>query len=351
MKWLFRPSVVILVSAALVAAAVYAMRRRSEPSGPMPLPVADADTEVVWLYPATSTAPWDRFVDAVRATRGLAPGVEVHDDRVFPTESTGVPEIAVSWPGSGGRLVFRWYKLVSGRGTHEWVQALLARRRKPLAVIGGSNSKWARELALELRTACQHLPEEQRPLLLLTTATADYVRDPDATHKLPEEPSWEEQEQVGRSPLHTIYPGRTFRFSFTNRQMATAITRFIWSRDDLRPDADPVYPVRWDDDDYSKDLLVGYWRVLRARVLDAWAEQWAWTAGGVGQLGLGGGFVPALAGGPFPTHVAGRAGPGVQLAPTTPLAPPATPLGPFIASSVGGVTSPNPFEADAAREL
>jgi hypothetical protein len=36
--------------------------------------------------------------------------------------------------------------------------------------------------------------------------------------------------------------------------MAKAVADFIWSRDDLRPDGQPIYLVQWKDDPYSEDL-------------------------------------------------------------------------------------------------
>src|SRR5436190_1329205 len=77
----------------------------------------------------------------------------------------------------GGRLVFRWYKLTSDWKARDWVEALLKRRPPPLAIIGGSSSDAARELAWQLRRQGAGLPETERPLLLLTTATADRVTD------------------------------------------------------------------------------------------------------------------------------------------------------------------------------
>src|SRR5262249_61875524 len=87
-------------------------------------------------------------------------------------------------------------------------------------------------------------------------ATADHVPGDDQGPAEPGEPG---EAGVG---LNRLYPGRTFRFCFTNRQMAAAVTSFLWDRDDLRPDADPVHMVRWADDTYSGDLLEGFWQAL-----------------------------------------------------------------------------------------
>ena len=82
-----------------------------------------------------------------------------------------------------------------------------------------------------------------------------------------------------------LYPGRSFRFCFTNEQMAQAVVDFLWSRPNLRPNGYPVpalyaiglaatdpiaaaaritsqvdvnppiaYALSWEDDPYSSDL-------------------------------------------------------------------------------------------------
>jgi hypothetical protein len=59
-----------------------------------------------------------------------------------------------------------------------------------------------------------------------------------------------------------IYNGRTFRFCFTNSQMADAVADFIWKDATLRPDAAPIYEVGWDDDPYSVDLFERFHEIL-----------------------------------------------------------------------------------------
>jgi hypothetical protein len=80
-----------------------------------------------------------------------------------------------------------------------------------------------------------------------------------------------------------LFPGRSFRFCFTNEQMAQAVVDFVWSQPDLRPYGNPLpaiaaalapdplaavgllaahaktFPpsaaaLEWDDDPYSVDL-------------------------------------------------------------------------------------------------
>ncbi len=275
MKWLLRPSLLIVASAAFVVGAVaVAMRTGPALARPAPLPVAAGDREIVWLYPATNPAAWERFVAAVRrapeALRKDLPAVraEVDPAQAFPEHTTAVPEVALSLGPDAGRLVFRWYKLTSDWNTRDWVEALLKRAPPPLAVIGGSSSDGARDLAWQLKQAGGPLPDDARPLLLLTTATADRVADPvpaDAPAPGPP-PAGEEPDVTPGVPLNDLYPRRTFRFCFTNRQMAGRVVNFLWGQPDLRPDRDPVYMVRWDDDSYSRDLIEGFWKALERLV-------------------------------------------------------------------------------------
>ena len=161
-----------------------------------------------------------------------------------------MPEVALALPGVGRRLVFRWYKLTSDWKTRDWVEALMKRRPPPLAIVGGSSSDVARELARQLKDHMGDVAEADRPLLLLTTATADRVGDTD---------SGGESHEVD---LTKIYPQRTYRFCFTNKQMAKAVMDFLMSQDDLRPDLNPVHMAQWDDDSYSRDLTDGFRQAL-----------------------------------------------------------------------------------------
>src|SRR4051794_1005335 len=118
-RWLFRPVVLIAVSALLVAAA--ALIVFSPTSGtvkPQRLPLRGGDAEVAFIYPATNGAAWDRFVAAVRRTgermQKSNPGVTVREYAPGAPGGTATAEVALQWPApSGRRLVFRWYKLTS----------------------------------------------------------------------------------------------------------------------------------------------------------------------------------------------------------------------------------------------
>jgi hypothetical protein len=139
--------------------------------------------------------------------------------------------------------------------------------------------------------------------------------------------------------LHQLYPERTFRFCFTNRQMATAVTRFVWQHDELRPDSDPVHMVRWDDDAYSRDLVEGFWRALQIAGVESSASEWAWALG----CCLRAGSPPDLGSAVVPYQRLGADGSAFRMAvPPTPL---------LVDSSVGSFDVPNRMESQAALYL
>lgn len=293
------------------------------------LALEDEEDEIVWLYPATNAENWDRFIEAIRRgverLQGDLPGLVVQlGPETFPDRSTAVPQLTIRWPGASRRLVVRWYKLTSDRGIKSWTAALASRKRPPLAIIGGGSSDLARELAIELDDQAVKEPSRGRPLLLITTATADRV-DP----------------REGGSPrvdLTRLYPDRTFRFCFTNKQMADAVTQFIWSHDELRPDRDPLYLVEWQDDPYSLDLSRGFVASFQHIISHSAAQQWLWATTCLSTAGPTG-----LAGGVLPVPRVGSAGSGLNMA--------TLPTPQSIESSVGTFALPNRFEARAARFL
>jgi hypothetical protein len=220
------------------------------------------DVELAWLHTTTNAATWERFVAGFhRATRSQ-PELEVDDTRAFPDGTSDVPEIVLGRQGQPGRIRIRWYKLSNDATTADWIRALAARDRAPLAVIGGGSSDRAADLARAM--AAQLIWNGDPPLLFITTASADDVPDADVFGEV----------MPGKQPLVEIYRDRTFRFCFTNRQMAEAVVGFVWSRPDLVPGwlASPALPaafgataataiekphvilLQWQDDLYSIDL-------------------------------------------------------------------------------------------------
>lgn len=338
MRSIFRPSLLLtLALAAVVGAAAVIFQMGPTPNGPTPQPVRPGDWEVVWLYPATNAGSWERFVAAVRRAaehlRGDYADMQLHDGPLaFPAETTATPEVALSWSASGKRLVFRWYKLTSDWKTRDWIDALVQREPPPLAIIGGNNSDAAREVAHYLHAATKALPEAKRPLLLLTTATADRVPE------IESDDTTFDRTALPQTALTDLYRGRTFRFCFTNQQMADAVTQLIWRHDDLRPDSDPVHVVRWHDDTYSSDLMGGFLAALQRLVTLEAVGDWMWATGCAAQQNIGG-----LGAGGFPVWRAGSNGSGFRMADL--------PTPQLIDSSVGTFLTPNRFEAQAARNL
>ncbi|MBN9022761.1 MAG: hypothetical protein J0H08_11850, partial [Rhizobiales bacterium] len=126
--------------------------------------------------------------------------------------------LVVTRAGFAGRLRIRWYKIGAEASIAAWVEALARRRSAPLAVIGGSTSDRARELAVALNRQVNWRGE--RPLLLVTTATVDSVPD----------------EAGGPArDLADVYPRHTFRFCFSNSQMVRAVTDFVLQEPTLHP--------------------------------------------------------------------------------------------------------------------
>ena len=308
---------------------------------PEPLAVAADDMEIVWLYPATNIASWERFVAAVQQTgdRLLAshPDLEVQvGPAAFREQTTAVPEVALKWKTSGRRLVFHWYKLTSKQNAKEWVEALAHRQPPPLAIIGGSTSDAARDVAIQLNQAADALPETQRPLLLFTTASADdFVPRADTASAAIYHYPPDDGQTVA---LNEIYALRTFRFCFTNRQMATAVTRFAWQQDELRPDHGMANLVCWEDDAYSRDLIRGFWRAMQIVGVSSTPDERAWTLGCL-LRGAGPPDIASLLAPYQPLDADSAPGLALHIAPAWPMQ---------IDSSVGGFDVSNPLEAHAS---
>jgi hypothetical protein len=246
-----------------------------------PLPVPGGDREIAWLHNPTAFETWENFVWAAKraemAGDGGPAGLEVDDSAAFPEKTTAVPEIVIRRKGFDGALRVRWYKTTDDMPQEAWVAALAARDPPPLAVLGGWSSDRAKPLADAMRDAKWVGP---RPLLFLSTATADKV-DPD-----------DDIASGGQGPpLISVYD-RSFRFCFTNRQMAEAVTDFVLSDPTLRPgpvvppevraaagfaagpwqalagfidEPVPAHAIEWKDDPYSTDLSYRFRQALGDR--------------------------------------------------------------------------------------
>src|SRR3954469_1733359 len=211
-----RRTLTTLVVVLLGVAVALAVRElvRTRPATPSPVPAGDY--EIAWIHTTTNPQTWERLVAAAFQIRREFPGVQVDDSRAFLDQTAAVPEVVLTVPGRADRLRIRWYKLSSEVNTRDWVKALSRRYPAPLAFMGGSSSDRAIELAEALNEQADW--KGARPLLFITTATANQVTDPD-TYK--------------SESLIRLYPGRTFRGCFTNEAMARAVVDFVWKNKDL----------------------------------------------------------------------------------------------------------------------
>ncbi|MBX9624260.1 MAG: hypothetical protein K2X82_10670 [Gemmataceae bacterium] len=276
-RWSALIPVAVLLGVGL-GAGVWAVWSRGDDGLPDPLPVPAGDQEIAWLHTTTGGDTWALFVIGLKRTEmpvdGQPSGLTVDDSRAFPEQSTAVPEVVVSRAGVAGRLRIRWYKLSAGATTDQWVRALAGRDPAPLAILGGSTSDRAYDLAVALERQTEWRGD--RPLLFLTTATLDNVYPPNP------HPDDHPHHSELRNLLD-LYPGRSFRFCFSNAQMVRAVTDFVLQDPTLRPGptgypglhlalaaaAGPwatfgdladltrgptVFPLEWQDDPYSGDL-------------------------------------------------------------------------------------------------
>lgn len=224
-------------------------RSGDEPLWPLAVPAGDQ--EIAWLMPATSLSSWDRFVEAVRLLVSESGGSLVWVSDVQRSRAhQDIPELALQYQGSRARLWIRWYKLTGDYSAKHWIWSLLQRKPKPLAIIGGNTSDRAVELVRLLRE--RHEQDPDTPALLLTTATADET---------------EVYSGAGLTDLLSVYPGRTFRFCFTNRQMAEALVDFVASRPTWLPTQRIWDAITWRDDPYSEDFANRISDALRGREL------------------------------------------------------------------------------------
>lgn len=288
-----RAAVLLLVLGAASAGVVAALRQWGvidRPSAARVRAVPRGHQEIAWIHAATNAGTWERFVAGVKRLRDERPGdLDVDLRGAFPQQTAAVPELSLAVKGCDARLWVRWYKLTSDAGVGKWVEALAERDPAPLAIIGGGSSDRARDLARALAERPRWAGKP--PLLLITTATADRVSAADVL-----DPFQVDLTEVPRQDLIDVYPGRSFRFCFTNSQMAEAVVDFVWSRPDLRPHGprDPgpaaaaaAYPaggdawtasafvlaaahaqqptlnaLQWADDPYSVDLAEQFCQVF-----------------------------------------------------------------------------------------
>jgi hypothetical protein len=255
-----------------------------------PRSVPPGDQEIAWFHTATNLNTWERFIAGVLYAARSDRELQVDDSQAFPEMTASIPEVVISHRRCSGNLRIRWYKQSSQAGMADWVRALARRHPPPLAIVGGGSSDRALELAYSLagQTDWQGAP----PLLLITTATADKM--------------YTSSGEFRELDLMQVYEKRSFRFCFTNRQMARAVVDFVWNHRELRPrrplwslgasvaaqsgwqailpalaaSRDPwpaeVFRVQWNDDPYSVDLANQFGYVLITPNAEEESDQRPW---------------------------------------------------------------------------
>jgi hypothetical protein len=237
-RWFFI-SLLVAVPVGLAAWLLPGLTRTSRLTEPRYVP--SGDQELAWFHTTTAGSTWERFVSGLKQAERLVPGLHVDDSEAFQDETTNTPEVVLSKDGHAGKVRVRWYKLSSDATAADWVKALAGRSPAPLAVVGGGSTDRALDLAKAM--AAQTEWKGERPLLLITTATADEV---------------EHGGDGARCELIDVYP-RSFRFCFTNKQMAEAVTDYVVQDPTLRPG-----PVTWPGLKAVPAAAAGPWAALTA---------------------------------------------------------------------------------------
>lgn len=248
-------------------------------------PVEPGDREIAWLAPATSAETWERLVKAVRLlandcqkTHGTGSKLSLNDARAFLQLTADVPELGLSF-GDSGTLWIRWYKLSGGNDVGHWIEALRRRGRPPLAIVGGETSDRALALA-DILAQKQDAWFGSPPLLLITTATAERYLPANRPDLEARHDQWPR--------LLGVYPGRTFRFCFTNTRMVESVLEFVhlhpevWPRQAAKPPAEPapakrppffLFTLTWADDGYSTDLASAFHQRFARMVWERYGKE------------------------------------------------------------------------------
>ena len=176
--------------------------------------LGEGEQELAFIELATSSDDWGRLITAVQLMEHdwskinpTLPALKISVQNAFPPLTADVPEIAFTFANAPAqKLWLRWYKISGEHDAASWVKKLHDRSRPPLAVIGGATSDRAIKLAYALKQIYDN-PEQPAPVYIITTATAEETR--------------------AKTPLIGVYPGRSFRFSFTNQTMVDSLLTFI----------------------------------------------------------------------------------------------------------------------------
>lgn len=204
--------------------------------------------EIAWLAPPTSSLGWQRLVAAAQLSisRGAMPECSLDISSAFPADQSRIPEFRINWISRC--LIWRWYRVDE---EHLVTEKLLHRNPPPFALIGGTSTDSARHLSERLAKTEMTHPRE-KPILMLTTATADFLDYPNA---MPPE----------RRKLMSLHEGLTFRAGFSNKHMAGMMIDFLRSQSIWAGPLPAPWVMKWEDDPYATDLmeaLQDYWKKL-----------------------------------------------------------------------------------------
>ena len=172
-------------------------------------------------------------------SRGTIPGCSLEVSSAFPSESATIPEFRVRFKTKS--LIWRWYRDDEDSLVTE---KLLQRNPPPLALVGGTSTDSAKQLAesLALAKTSRFL---EKPVLMLTTATADYLNYTGGS----------EPKQIKLLKLHE---GLTFRAGFSNNHMAKVLIDFLKSQSVWTGPLPAPWIMKWEDDPYATDLMKAF---------------------------------------------------------------------------------------------
>ncbi len=236
---------------------------------------------ILWLAPPTYMVSWQRFVQALRVEVSSAFGdtAALDLDKVAPLEPGTTPEVVLS---HAGRAI-RWRWAIQTGDLADLLEREIGQSGKVLGVIGGSTTESALQLARALNSYSPTLPDEKHPVLILQTATAEWVYGSGARKMW--EPENAQQQLVGSQAekLMSIYPGKTFRFGFNNSRIAEVVTKYICGLyQPISPR--PAMQVVWEDDPYGVDVLESFQKAYARQVGAAGGGQPVRIRSGVGAL-------------------------------------------------------------------
>lgn len=230
--------------------------------------------EIAWLQSASASSSWERLISCGRLFAGH-PDPWVRElqiqigDKSFPRQSASVPSFELFHPQSPYRVIVRWYKITSEVNEDAWVQRILKRKKIPSVVVGGATTDEALALSRSLAEHTGAIDEPRRPILALTTASANLLPSSPRGLLIPATP-----DEVS---LLDIYPRKTFRFGFDNQAISDGLIRVLWSVHGLKPQPEALKFVVWEDDAYARDFVGAFWQGLVRKSAMEQVGVWLWA--------------------------------------------------------------------------